>query len=112
MRSSYHVASRSSVRNTSPELLARRPCQAQVPLGRYSRTMAVIGQPPLFQPCRLSRACVELMWVKRCWSLLKEGSGGQRKRKVRETEGEEDAFLWAGKGFRGAAGTAGALGDE
>lgn len=36
--------------------------------------MAVIGQPPLFQPCRLSRACVELMWVKRCWSLPKEGS--------------------------------------
>lgn len=50
--------------------------------------------------------------MKRCWSLLKEGSGGQRKRKVRETEGEEDAFLWAGRGFRGAAGTAGALGDE
>jgi len=76
MRSSYQVASRSSVRKTSPELLVRRLCQPQLPLGRYSRTMAVMGQPPLLQPCRLSLACVELMWVKRCWSLLKEGSVG------------------------------------
>lgn len=103
MRSSYHVASRSSVRNTSPELLARRPCQAQVPLGRYSSMMAVMGQPPLFQPCRLSRACVELMWVKRCWSLLKEGSGGpEGETEVRET----------GKDFPGAAGTAVVPGDQ
>lgn len=77
MRSSYHVASRSSVRKTSLELLVRRLCQTQLPLGRYSRTMAVMGQPPLLQPCRLSLACVELMWVKRCWSLLKEGSAGE-----------------------------------
>lgn len=77
MRSSYHVASRSSVRNTSLELLVRRLCHTQLPLGRYSRTMAVMGQPPLLQPCRFSLACVELMWVKRCWSLLKEGSAGE-----------------------------------
>ena len=103
MRSSYHVASRSSVRNTSPDLLVRRPCQAQVPLGRYSSTMAVIGQPPLLQPCRLSRACVELMWVKRCWSLLKEGSGGpEGEREVRET----------GKDCPGAPGTTVAPGDQ
>lgn len=95
MRSSYHVASRSSVRNTSPELLARSPCQAQVPLGRYSSMMAVMGQPPLFQPCRLSRACVELMWVKRCWSLLKEGSGGpEGETEVRETGKDFPGVAW------------------
>ena len=64
--------------------------------------MAVMGQPPLFQPCRLSRACVELMWVKRCWSLLKEGSGGPEG----ETEVRE-----AGKGFPGVAGVAVVPGD-
>lgn len=107
MRSSYHVASRSSVRNTSVELLTRMPCQAQVPLGRYSRTMAVMGQPPLFQPCRFSRACVELMWVKRCWSLLKEGSGGPEG--GREMLGcprrKEGVFHRSGKAFPGAPGT-------
>lgn len=59
--------------------------------------MAVIGQPPLFQPCRLSRACVELMWVKRCWSLPKEGSEWpEGEREVRDLEGRKVHF-WAGK---------------
>lgn len=34
------------------------------PFGLNSSVTALIGQPPLAQPCRLSRAWLELMWVK------------------------------------------------
>ena len=45
---------------------------------RYSRMKDVIGQPPLFQPIRLSRTLVELMLVKSSCSLANWGSGGRR----------------------------------
>ncbi|TNN69781.1 hypothetical protein EYF80_020013 [Liparis tanakae] len=41
---------------------------------RYSRMKEVIGQPPLFQPTRLSLALVELMLVKSSCSLANCGS--------------------------------------
>lgn len=44
------------------------------PFGLNSSVTAVIGQPPLAQPCRLRRAWLELMCVKTGWSLLNWGS--------------------------------------
>lgn len=44
------------------------------PFGLNSSVTALIGQPPLAQPCRLRRAWLELMWVKTGWSLLNWGS--------------------------------------
>lgn len=44
------------------------------PFGLNSSVTAVIGQPPLAQPCKLRRAWLELMWVKTGWSLLNWGS--------------------------------------
>ena len=41
---------------------------------RYSNMKEVIGQPPLFQPTRLSLALVELMLVKSSCSLANCGS--------------------------------------
>lgn len=41
---------------------------------RYSSMKEVIGQPPLFQPTRLSLALVELMLVKSSCSLANWGS--------------------------------------
>lgn len=78
--SSYQVASRSSLRKSWAVALAFRLCQAHVPLGRKSSSRAVMGQPPLVQPCRLSPAWVELMWVSRGCSLLNTGSAGEEER--------------------------------
>ncbi len=46
----------------------------KAPFGLNSSVTALIGQPPLAQPCRLRRAWLEFMWVKTGWSLLNCGS--------------------------------------
>lgn len=46
---------------------------------RYSRMKEVIGQPPLFQPTRLSLALVELILVKSSCSLANCGSEIERR---------------------------------
>lgn len=50
---------------------------------RYSSMKEVIGQPPLFQPTRLSLALVELMLVKSSCSLANCGSEEKIDRRVK-----------------------------
>ena len=50
--------------------------------------------------------------MRRCWSLLKEGSGGQKKRERLERLKGGDSFIWAGKGSPEAPKTAVAPGGS